>query len=282
MRGRTAAAAVLACLLLASCGGTEDKPAPEDEAAPAPAFSAQVDELCRPVFEKFHEMRKADGKRKFAKAAAATARAERKLAEALDGVETPPGSEEAVATYVEMLEEYSAAHVRTTKGRGSPARVLDDVVHAAKTEVRLFEASERVGLPSTCPPVGNAYTTLFVARANRDCFEVRRTLTRSPDPTTRAAAIELLDVAHRATADVARALRRSLPPRFTLRVQRIVTLGKDRLRTLERLREAVVAGDLAAFEEAWPEVVATRRRLARQMLTVGLVECGKLFGLLRI
>lgn len=244
-------------------------------------FSAQVEELCRPVYEKLQKMRKADGKRKFAKAAAATTRAEQKLADALRSIEAP-GPEDDLAAYVETLEEYSDAYTLVRKGRGPAARRLDDAVHAAKTGVRLEGLWERLGLPSVCPSGGDAYTALFVARANRDCFEIRRTLDRGDVPTTLSEAIEVLEVARRATADVALALRRSLPPKYTLRVQRIVTLGRHRFQTLERLREAMSAGDRAAFEEAWPEMTTTRRRLERHMTTVGLVECGNVFALLGI
>lgn len=266
------------CLLLAACSVSEEEdPAPESDAAPA--FSAQAEELCRPVTEAHEGFLEAENAREFEEAAAAVTRAEQELADDLRDVEVPPGTEEDLAAYVEALEEYSDAQASATGGTGPARRSLDDIVHAAKTGVRLHEAGERAGLPEVCPPppTVDPFNTLFFARANRDCFEVRSKIGRSQvrEVESTADILEFLGVARRVSAGVARALRRSTPGESSIRIRRMVSLAEKKLALVEATRKAVAARDLPAYERATEDLVRLHERLNKEMLEVGLISCVK-------
>lgn len=277
-------------ILFVSCtgNGTETSEVSERSSTPtdSAAFRTELQALCKPVAEEHKRLVQSEDQAAFRENAFKVAQAELRLIDDLGNLDPPPELEDELATYVGELRSYSVAQ-RQAAGTSDDSRgALEEIVEAARSGVALERGRSEADLPSECPPPPgvDVHNTLFVARANLECFDLTADIQVAGPLKTPQSAKEIalvFDLGERVTAGIARVVKRSAGSQVegTL-VKEIIALNKKRFQAIIALRNTFGVGDYGAYRKAARHLLNVSREADRRMLSVGLIECSKVFGLL--
>ena len=272
-------------LLAASCaddGSPTGSDGASQSAAPA-GFMDEVEALCAPVLEQYGAYEGAETAEDIREFSDGLAEAERDLVEGLRTLDAPPDIEEDFDAYVDALEESSQAR-RTGEG-ATKEESLEGLVASTKAEIRMDDIATGAGLPDECPPPASydLDNTLFVARANLECFRLLEDAGGEQfDPPQTATEVALtLDLARRVTVGIAKAVKRSAPSGvLDMPLKKIVWLSKRRFQAINALEETFESGDYRAYREAGPKLMKVSRKIHRELLSLGLVYCAQAFNVI--
>ena len=255
-------------------------------ATPSGDFQAEVEALCTRVAEAHKTALESEDEAELQDGLAEVSDAEAELVDALAELDPPDDLETAFSEYIDELARYADANRRLMDSYGDPPETLENAVASAESGVALEEAAAKADLPPECPPPPtiNVHNTLFVAQVNRECFEVGVDLQVGGPiemPETPKEVALVLDLGERVTAAIARAVRRAASPQVEgLPVKEILRASKKRFLALRNLRATFSDGNYREYRQAARRVRAVSEATDRLLLSAGLRECSKLFGLL--
>ncbi|HEX2196468.1 MAG TPA: hypothetical protein VHJ76_06035 [Actinomycetota bacterium] len=273
------------CLAVLAGACADDGGTVAGEATPAADFRSEVAELCAPVTDREERLLDGDSLAELREASAELTQAELDLAADLRALEAPTDVSDEVDAYADVLERYAEAIARSVDDRAG-SRAYGPIVKAARLSARLDEAAAAADLPVECPPLAgfDAGNTLFVAKANRECSELRDDLLsagRIERPRTAEEIALVLDLGQRVSAGIARAVERSAPDgALEIEVKRIIRANKKRFLALAAVEQSFRDGDFGAYNKATRKLVRVSATADRKMLSLGLVACARVFGLI--
>jgi hypothetical protein len=297
MLARLSMGALVATVAMSSCQGDEGNapdssstsPADSSPSLPAdspnPDFLTQVEELCAPIAQMHEEALDETTGSGMVEALSAATDEEVELKETLEGMDPPDDLETAFDSYVETLGDYTDAHQAMEETTSDSRSTLESVVEGAEAGVALEEAGDEAGLPESCPPPPgvNVHNTLFVARANLECFEIRQDITAAGPLEFTGNPKEvglILEMGERVSAAIARALTESSTPNISgLPVKELIKANKERFLAVRALGNSF-GDNFAEYQKAARRLQAVSEDVDQALLSVGLLECSELFGLL--
>ena len=281
-RWKVITTAMLLALALCACASGGDAPnaSTEDE---APDFADEVRNLCAAAPEEEEALLEGSDLTENLKQVA-EARAE--LIAALGELQVPPEREASFEAYLDELENYADAMARGTS-EGDDRAAYQALVEGAESGVALSELADEADLPEECPPPAgtDVHNTLFVTKANLGCYEIGEDLLAAGPieaPKSAKAISLVLELGKRVAAGIAREVREADAPGVDERipVDELIDANKKRFMAVVGLGNTFGNADYDAYKQAAKRLKSVSREADRLALSVGLIQCAKVFNLL--
>lgn len=145
-----------------------------------------------------------------------------------------------------------------------------------------LEAKEGADLPENCPPGSSdeVYGYLFQARANLACEELLGEFATIQGSTeTRRESAKMMARMEVFAATHANVIEDAVPPQISDdEIRQMISLYKQQIPVLERMRKSFARNDEAAFEKAAAERNRLVARADRFAEAYGLTQCVKFMG----
>ena len=279
---------VILVLVLGGCGLSDALP-PEDPTRQASApvgrtFQFEIDNLCRDLRDKAQALETADSRAEFDRLSGQLLEEQERFVEEASRLSPPNEVEEAFSDYLDATRELVALNQRSNAAQDD-SQQLKLELEAAREGISLFHAKEAARLPSACPPPSGAevYGFLFQTRANVACSNLGAELDQlgrlqAEADTPKGTASLLKFMRALATAQVS-AIESAIPPQIhDADVSRMVDLYQQRLEALDRMGDAFIKRDEAAFDEAAQDQQRFAAEADRLAESFGLTECVNFIG----
>jgi hypothetical protein len=267
--------------VLVACSSTDEPEQPGKQ-----DFSSTMARMCSRLSAKTASAQAAPNEAEFAERTRQLLGEQERFLEEASRLVPPKGVQASFRDYLAAIKDIVSLNRRSLNQLGEGREGLEVTLGAAESGVRALDSKKRADLPTSCPPpsAGEAYSFLFLARANVMCFSLGADLERlgrlQTEADTPEETMEIFELGKTLALSLASGLRQSVPSQLKdPGVERLIALHEDRAKFIGEIRQAFIRKDRATYDQAARSERNSAEEADQLARSMGLTEC---VGFLRI